>query len=503
MRLPFAHAGELVLGTRGRFFLPERFRPTFALSRDELCQHGHIIGSSGTGKSMFQADLVRALLRLGYPVILIDPHGDLARLVLALLLESGFFSTPDAYERLLYLDFAAADAANRYLPMNPLARKGRSSDIASDVKDAFHRAFPELGEGTPTFDTLLPDAVQLLVHNALPLTALYSVFMNDTLRQQLLAREADPFLIESWELYNRLRTPSDKMQYAGSVLRRARQITFTETLRYGLAQASMALDFTRIITRQQSVLINLAVPNSDTKRLLGSLLTVDIERAAKGRGLIPPDQRRGSMHVLIDEFQLFCARDVAQFAGLLSEARKYNIFLWAAHQDWAQIPERLRGALSNVGVEVTFGLDRDDAEYSARKVGRVDPALIKHEVADPEALERTHPVFVAPGEQWESWIQGIRDLPLSEAIVAVRKRQRRHWWTAWRASVRPERPKVAHIQTLAVARPRVAGTDLAEIQRYYLHRYFLPEAQARAQLEKTRARGAGADAGRMEVLDAA
>jgi hypothetical protein len=207
------------------------------------------------------------------------------------------------------------------------------------------------------------------------------------------------------------------------------------------------------------------------------------------------------MHILIDEFQLFCARDFAQFASMLSEARKYHVFLWAAHQDWSQIPERLRGALSNAGVEVTFGLDREDSEYSAKKVGRVNPELVKHEVADPQAVERTHPVFVSSAEQWESWIQGIRDLPLSEAIVAVRKRHRRHWSTAWLGPLHRTRPTVAHIQTTAIQRPQVDGAVLTEIQRYYLERYFVPKHVAQAELERTRALGAAEDIGRMEVVE--
>lgn len=500
MRSPFDHSGDLLIGTRGRFFLPERFRPKFYLTRDEIFQHGHIIGSSGTGKSMFLAHYAFSLLRLGLPVVLLDPHGDLARLLLSMLVESGAFTREDAYERILYLDFPAAEAAGRYLPMNILARGDKPSDIASDVKDAFHRAFPELGEAAATFDTLLPDAVELLVHNGLPLTSLFQVFVDDALRTQLLERESDPFLVESWQLYNGLRSRSDKMQYAGSVMRRARQLTRIDLLKYGLCQEQMTLDFARIISRQQCVILNLAVQNPDAKRLLGSLLTVSIEHAANTRGAVQLEQRRGSMHVLIDEFQLFCARDFAQFAGLLSEARKYNVFLWAAHQDWSQIPERLRGALSNAGVEVTFGLDREDSEYSAKKVGRVNPELVKHEVADPLAVERTHPVFVSSAEQWESWIQDIRDLPLAEAIVAVRKRQRRHWSTAWLRPLRRVQPKVAHIQTSAVARPQVDGARLAEIQRYYLERYFVPQAEAQAELERTRLLGGGDDVGRMEVL---
>jgi hypothetical protein len=420
VRLPFDHTGELFIGTRQPFFVPERFRPRFYLTREEILNHGHIIGMSGTGKSMFLAHLAHSLLALGYPVVVIDPHADLARLLLAMLVNGGAFSRREAFERIIYLDFPAAEQANRYLPMNILARGDKPSDIASDVKDAFHRAFPELGDAAATFDTLLPDAVELLVHNGLPLTSLFSVLVNDAERKQMLEQEQDEFLIESFSLYESLRTKSDKVQYAGSVLRRARQLTRPEILKYSLCQPTMALDFRRVIANHQCIIVNLAVKNKDAKRLLGSLLTVGIEDAAQARAAIPVDERRGSLHAIIDEIQLFCSRDPATFAEMLSEARKFKVFLWGAHQNWSQLPERMRDAFSNVGVEVTFGLDRVGSEFSAKKVGSVDLSQTKQADADEHELT----AFKSVPDQWEEWIETIKDLPVSEAIVSVRKRRR-------------------------------------------------------------------------------
>src|SRR3954451_10313264 len=82
--------------------------------------HMHVLGKTGSGKSYFLAGLFLAFHEAGMPVTLIDPHGDLAELVLAHLAERGVFSDPAAYERLVYLDVPAAAAAGRYLPFNYL-----------------------------------------------------------------------------------------------------------------------------------------------------------------------------------------------------------------------------------------------------------------------------------------------------------------------------------------------------------------------------------------------
>jgi len=80
----------------------------------------HVLGKTGSGKSYFLAGLFLAMYEAGMPATLIDPHGDLAELVLTHLVQRGEFSHRAAYDRLLYLDLPAAARAGRYLPFNYL-----------------------------------------------------------------------------------------------------------------------------------------------------------------------------------------------------------------------------------------------------------------------------------------------------------------------------------------------------------------------------------------------
>src|SRR3954449_6739810 len=84
--------------------------------------HMHVLGKTGSGKSYFLAGLFLAMQEAGMPATLIDPHGDLAEMVLAHLVQQGTFTDPAAYERLIYLDLPAAAAQGRYLPFNYLAQ---------------------------------------------------------------------------------------------------------------------------------------------------------------------------------------------------------------------------------------------------------------------------------------------------------------------------------------------------------------------------------------------
>src|ERR671929_171931 len=71
--------------------------------------HMHLIGKTGSGKSFFLASLYISLLKAGFGVTLIDPHGTLSPLIFSLLAADGFFEQEDAYEKLLYLDLATAE----------------------------------------------------------------------------------------------------------------------------------------------------------------------------------------------------------------------------------------------------------------------------------------------------------------------------------------------------------------------------------------------------------
>src|SRR5438874_734768 len=81
------------------------------LTGSDFEQHKVISGITGSGKSTFLAWIALSLLREGIAFSLIDPHGDLCRLILHLLLSSDFFSSPKSFQRLWFVDFNRADSA--------------------------------------------------------------------------------------------------------------------------------------------------------------------------------------------------------------------------------------------------------------------------------------------------------------------------------------------------------------------------------------------------------
>jgi hypothetical protein len=456
---------RIPVGTHGPWF----FRRTLSLSLAEARTHVHCLGISGSGKSRWLTGWVRGLLAAGQGVVFLDPHGDTARLVLAHLVAAGFFDQPDAFDRLRYLDVPGAARQGRYLPLNWLRqpRIGPHS-LAAHVKEAFHRCWPELATGAPMFDTLLQDGVKVLVSNGLPLTRLYRLLTDKPFRDQLLTHEDDPDVVAFWrDQYDRL-SPRDQADQAGAALRRAHLLTFHPVLKASLGSDDLLLPFREVLDRGTTLLVNLALPDEESKRLLGCLLTVFAEQAALSRADRPPGERLRSSFLVIDEFSSFSATSAEALATMLSQTRKFGLYATLAHQHWTQASERLRGALQNVGLEVTFQTGREDAERSAKILGRVDPLAVKktesvwfNRAGEPTVIDersREYPL----AEQWEAWAQDLTDLPTGWCYL-----KRRHG-------------RAVKVKSLPVPDPRVDPDALAAVEERYLRRCFRPPAPAAA-----------------------
>jgi hypothetical protein len=478
--LRFGTRPSIPIGTYGAGFL----RGTLSLRLEEARAHWHVPGLTGQGKSRFLASLCLLFLDRGLSATLIDPAGDLAKLVLAYLVANGTYEDLTAYDRILYLDLPAAERQQRFLPFNVLRQRWSPYAIASNTKEAFHRAWPALAGGAaPMFDTLVQDAVHTLVVNGLPLASLYRYLTDREWREELLKKETDPDILAFWhDQFDRLGT-REQTDQAGAALRRAHLLTFNPVLKYSLGQPENVLNFRDILDHNKSVIVDLALEDYEARRLLGCLLTVSAEQGALSRADLPPEQRHTTHYLMLDEFSEFTAQSEEALSRILSLTRKYGLFLIMAHQTWSQASQRLQGALQNVGITVAFKLGRDDAQYEAAILGRVDPLKVKHEVQDPHASERTHPTFYSLAEQWEEWVQALQNLKRQEALI------------------RRPTGQVAKIRTLSVPDPKVDPQKLSEVASEYLRRYFRPRAEIEKELARYRT-PQPTPTPRMEPLDA-
>jgi uncharacterized protein DUF87 len=428
------------------------FRRTLRITPQQAQAHMHVLGKTGSGKSYFLAGLFLAFHEAGMPVTLIDPHGDLAELVLGQLVASGAFEDPQAFERIIYLDIPAAAAAGRYLPFNFLEQPYDDHAIAELIAEACRRAWPELATGAPTFENILKHSVIVLRQNRLPLTDLANLLTDRVYRDRLLLHVTDPQVVRFFHMrmdaWGR-----DEAHMKESTLNRADLLTLSPVLRHSLGARENRLSFRQLIDAGKTLIVNLALPHLDARRLFGCLLTVGMESAALSRA----DNRtsRRPHHLMIDEFSQFMSQSETSLTRMLSETRKYGLFSIMSHQNWTQASEKLKGALQNVGIEVILKSGRMDAEYSAKIIGSVNPMEVKHLVEDDRAEERSHPAYLPLQEQWERQVQAIERLKVGEAFVRL-----------------PD-DSVNKIKTQSLPTLEASAARLEAVREKYLDRYFV------------------------------
>ena len=448
---PWTRRTTLALGEFGPRFWPR----TRHLPVDELRSHLRISGVTGTGKTRLLAHLFLELVAQGQAVTLLDPHGDASRLILSELVARGVYRDPDALDRIVYLDLPAAMAVGRYPPFNVLRQPHLDThSTARSVLEALRRAWPALDHGqAPAFENLILAGVFVLQCNDLPLTRLHDLLVNATWREELLQHVEDDTVRGFFQ--GRLRRwGREQALLLESSLRRVFLLSFSPLLRGSLEQPDNLLDARQLMDQGRSLVVNLALPDPDARRLLGCLMTVSFEQAALSRATLPPHDRGPNHFLLLDEFAEFASQSGENVARILALCRKFGLSLTLAHQTWEQLGASLQDALQNVGLTITFRLGRSDAERAARLFGRVDPLVIKHAV-DKQAEGHVHPLFSPLAEQWETdWIQTLQQL--SERTFLLRQAN----------------GAVARLRTPELREPPQATGAIQAVEAAYLARYF-------------------------------
>jgi hypothetical protein len=435
---------DIIIGHRW----PPLPSPVYRLTPEHQRYHATIWGRTGSGKSRLLQSLFLQHLAKGQGVAIIEPHHDLSFDTLCTLVDQGFFQAEDAFDRLIYLDWGNG----AYVPFNVLAAKQHSHTVALHAMEAMIRVWPELRQA-PTFQTLFLSAMVVLISNELPITFLYRLLSDMPFRSQCLSKVSDPLIHQAFASFDRIK---DQVAEAGSALRRAFLLSFHPVARLTLGQKDNWLNLRSIMDEGRCLIVNLGnIDDSETRRLIGAMVLVQLEQAALSRTDLPPADRR-PFTVLLDEWPSFAAQDET-IGTILSQTRKFNLRLYLAAQSTSQITSaRLTGALENCRLSIVFGLGRESAVQQSHHIATVDPYVLKEEALTPTQ----HGQYLPVPEQFESWTQDLMNLPQQAAYVKL------HTDLAIKVKTLPVRD----------SRPKKARLD--RILRAYRERYQRSRAEA-------------------------
>ena len=329
----------------------------FGLAASERRQHLYIIGQTGTGKSTLISNAILQDIEAGRGVGLVDPHGDLAQEIVNHI-------PPWRTDDVVYFDPSDADA----LSLNLFKATGDNWHvITSGIVSAFKKIWGD--SWGPRLEYILYATVAALVQcENTSLLGVSRMLSDDRYRAWVVRQVKDPmvrsFWVNEFEHYNR----AFRQDAVSPVQNKVGQLFLAPMLRNVLGQVGSKINFRFMMDDQRIFIANLSKGSIGETHasLLGSLLVTGFELAALSRSNIAADRRQG-FFLYADEFQ-HCATD--SFATILSEARKYGLFLTLAHQYVGQLGDKVRDAVfGNVGSFISFRVSESDANVLERQYG--------------------------------------------------------------------------------------------------------------------------------------
>lgn len=338
-------------------FRDERHDVTLAI--DDRRRHLAILGKTGTGKTTLLENLIVADIRAGRGVAVVDPHGDLADSLLALIPRGRTndviaFDVADTEHPLSFNPLDCHDTAQRPL-------------VASAVLSAFKKLYSSMWG--PRLEHIFRNALLALVetHGA-SLAQVLPLLIDRRFREGVVRQVSDSAVRRFWEQEFATMPPRLQGEAIAPVLNKIGHFISSPLLRNIVGQPRTTLNMRAAMDRGAILIVNLSKGRigEDASALLGALVVTSLQLAAMSRANVPESERR-DFFAYIDEFSNFATES---FASIFSEARKYRLGLTVATQFIEQLDEMTQGSLfGNVGTTIAFQSSQRDAEVLAVQLG--------------------------------------------------------------------------------------------------------------------------------------
>ncbi len=323
-----------------------------SLSNDQRSKHIHVIGASGSGKSTLLLNLIRQDLEIGQGLCVIDPHGDLIDQVVEQVPENRI------------KDVILFDPADAEFPIgfNILSANSELEKtlLSSDLVATFRRMSTSWGD---VMDSVLANAILAFVESERggTLFDLKRFLVEKDFRTEFLMTVKDDAIRYFWQ--NEFPLITGKPQ--SSILIRLDAFLRQKLIRNIVCQKENKIGFRAVMDNRKILLVKLSqgLIGEENSILLGTFLVSKLYQTALSRQDSP---NRPFFSCYLDEFQHFITPSME---NILSGARKYNLGLVLAHQEFRQLQSRsaevASSVLSNCYTRICFRLGDTDAEKFA------------------------------------------------------------------------------------------------------------------------------------------
>jgi len=324
------------------------------LMQQERERHMYVIGGTGNGKTtMLQHQIVQDMQN-GKGVAVIDPHGDMAQTLLRHVpserIKDVVYFNPDD------LDFPIGLNLLEMMPGlngNDLLRE--KDVITESVVSVFRKIFSEDDSGGHRIEYVLRNTIHtaLTIEGATLFTVL-KLLQNATYRKGIIAQLQDEDLKDFWNNELGQAGNMQRVKMSAGITAKIGRFNANASTKLILGQKKSTIDFDDIINNGKILICNFSkgLLGEDVSELFGITVLAKLQLASLRRARIAQQERR-AFYLYVDEFQNFAT---PSFVQLLSEARKYRLFLTMAEQSTSQQDDQQMVSiiLANVGTVICF-----------------------------------------------------------------------------------------------------------------------------------------------------
>ncbi len=323
----------------------------FGIKREDRGRHLYIIGQTGVGKSGLLELLTLSDIYHNQGFAVIDPHGDLAVDVLRFIPESRIGDV-------IYFNPADQDFPIGFNPLE-VTDPNLKSHISSELVGVLKRMFDSWG---PRLEYILRYTIMaLLDYPGSTMLDITRMLTDKNFRNKVVRMVQDPVVRTFW--IREFGAWNDKFaaEAVAPVLNKVGAFTANPLIRNIIGQPKSTFNIRKIMDESRILIVNLSrgLIGEDNAAILGAMMVTKIQLAAMSRADIPTLEHRTPFYLYVDEFQNFATDS---FAVILSEARKYGLYLTVANQYVSQMSPEVRDAVfGNVGSLISFRVGPDDA----------------------------------------------------------------------------------------------------------------------------------------------
>lgn len=324
------------------------------LTEAERERHLYIIGGTGNGKTTMLFYSILQDIRTGKGVAVLDPHGDLAERILRYIpterIADVIYMNPDDLAHPIGVNLLELPEG---LEGDDLLReKDRVTEATISV---LRKIFSDDDSGGHRIEYVLRNSIQTVLTLENP--TLFTIFelLNDAkFRRSVVKSLADKNLKDFWD--NELGKAGEfqRVKMAAGITAKIGRFLFSASAKRVLEQPKSTINFEEMLASQKILICNFSkgLIGEDTSALFGTTILAKLQTAALRRAKIS-EQDRVAFFVYVDEFQNFATMS---FVQMLSEARKYKLFLTMAEQSTSQQDQQrlVDIILANVGSIVCF-----------------------------------------------------------------------------------------------------------------------------------------------------